>query len=177
MNNEKKTVKKRSSKLKTYNVSKEDITIGKARRNIVKEILDKKILPVLSENEKLLIGTWIRSFHFMAPFGLMAIYLFFPKHLVTIGIIVILLITSSFIYFRGCVLSVLEERLLGNDINIIDGLLLLLNKEINGKNRYQISMIIAVTFITFNISVYYCRFYSSTNFSEKVIELVKLLLS
>jgi hypothetical protein len=173
----KKILKKRPAKVKKYTVSDNDISIGKARRNYVKEFLDKKILPVLSDNEKLLIGTWIRSFHFMAPFGIIAVYLFFPKHLVTIGIILMLLITGSFIYFRGCVLSVLEERLLGNDINIVDGLLLLLNKEINGKNRYQISMIIAVTFITFNICVYYCRFYSSTNFSEKVIELVKLLLT
>ena len=175
--NKKKILKRRRAKVTKYTVSDKDISIGKARRNIVKEFLDKKILPILSDNEKLLIGTWIRSFHFMAPFGIISVYLFFPKKLVTIGILLMLLITGSFIYFRGCVLSVLEENLLGNDINIVDGLLIFLNKEINGKNRYQISMLIAVTFIIFNICVYYCRFYSSTNFSEKVIELVKLILN
>lgn len=111
------------------------------------------------------IGSWIRSIHFTSPFFLLFFVIFGPRWIANIGITILIIIISSFIYFRCCLLSLLEKRICNDDINIVDAWLEMFgfkifyhNKHKLNKQRYLGTFIIGIIYIVTILSIYYYRF-------------------
>ena len=129
------------------------------RKNLRRQ-LTKNFISLIEKNKipKNIIGTWIRSLHFISPFILLFFVLTGSKYLAHLSIITLFILLAAFIYFNGCILSAFEKGLFENDENITDIFLYLSNYEINNKNRYKITVIIAPIIIVIFISTYFYRF-------------------
>ena len=125
----------------------------------------KKTMNQLSEkckNGKLSaksIGNMIRSFHMAAPSWFIYTLLFCPYFLCNITIGFLFGVLILFYTFDSCFLSILEQNLCGDEFVIIDPVLELCDLEINTSNRYYISNVIGVTYLTVVCTIYYVRFY------------------
>ena len=106
------------------------------------------------------LGIWIRVFHFVSPFAGLAVLLIHSKLLVNLYLFFLLLCFTMFIYLNGCLLSSIEKKLCGNDINIVDIFVELIykNKEDLNKKRYNFTIIIGTIYIFICLLIYYIRF-------------------
>lgn len=105
------------------------------------------------------IGIIIRTVHMCAPSSFFITVLFAPFFLSTITMFFLLGVLIMFYTFDSCFLSVLEQKLCNDDFVIIDPALELCNLQINTKNRYYISNIIGISYMTTMCLIYYLRFY------------------
>ena len=106
------------------------------------------------------IGILIRSFHMASPIGFFMIMLLCPKRVIclfTLGVLVV--IAFSFFFFDTCMISSLENRIIGDEFNIIDPVLELLGMDLNFMNRLKISYGIGCFYIISMFALYFVRFY------------------
>lgn len=116
------------------------------------------------------IGILIRSFHMASPIGFFMIMLLCPNSFIclfTLGLLVI--IAFSFFFFDTCIISSLENRIIGDEFNIIDPVLELLGMDINFMNRLKISYGIGCFYIIAMFCLYSLRFHRKdiTEFIKK----------
>ena len=106
------------------------------------------------------IGILIRSFHMASPIGFFMIMLLCPNKFIclfTLGVLVV--IAFSFFFFDTCMVSSLENRIIGDEFNIIDPVLELLNMELSFMNRLKISYGIGCFYIAGMFGLYFMRFH------------------
>jgi hypothetical protein len=105
------------------------------------------------------IGMYIRGWHIMTPLYSIILMFYISKLLYRILILYLLFLLIAFIYFKGCVLTVLEKELCGDTFTFIDPVLEYYKIELNSKNRYNISLISAKLYLAITFTIYYYRFY------------------
>jgi len=134
--------------------------VSKETRRKILDFLEK--LCETSNMSKKTLGYTMRSYHVSTPF-LLLIFLFYgPQWAVTIHAINLVCIFGLFtVVFNGCILTMLEHRLCGDEYTIADPFIEQLGMELNSRNRMIISYCIAISYICFFFLVYYYRFYLS----------------
>ena len=124
------------------------------------------------------LGFFIRAFHVNLPFYL-TIFMLYGTKVQNIIILVFLFCAAiSFVLFKGCLLSKIENTLDGEDITIIDPFLDFLRIEKTNKNRMTISIIIGFLYLLFALMVFHFRFgflISIDDFIEEYNDFLKLL--
>jgi len=105
------------------------------------------------------LGYTIRSYHVSCPFLVMILLFYGSQLAVTITAMNLFAVFILFFMFNGCILSMLEHRLCGDEYTIADPFIEYLDMESSSKNRMLISYFIAVSYFTFFFLVYYFRFY------------------
>ena len=131
--------------------------ISKETRTKILDFLEK--LCETSKMSKKTLGYTMRSYHVSAPFLVMIFLFYGPQWAVTIHAMNLIIIFLLFFAFNGCLLTMLEHRLCGDEFTIADPFIEHLGMELNSRNRMIISYCIAVSFFTFFFIVYYYRFY------------------
>ncbi len=112
-----------------------------------------------SKISKKTLGLTIRSYHVSCPFIVM-IFLFYGTQLaVTITAINLIIVFILFFMFNGCILTMLEHRLCGDEFTIADPFIEFFDLELNSRNRMFISYCIAISYFMMFFLVYYYRFY------------------
>jgi hypothetical protein len=112
-----------------------------------------------SKVSKKTIGYTMRSYHVSCPFIVM-MFLFYGSQLaVTIVALNLITVFTCFFMFNGCILTMLEHRLCGDEFTIADPFIEYLGLELDSRNRMLISYCIAVSYFMFFFLVYYYRFY------------------
>jgi len=105
------------------------------------------------------LGCTIRSYHVSMPFFFF-IFLFYGSKEILILIIFGLFGALTMFYLsNGCLLTMLENRLCGDDFTIADPFIEYYGMELNSKNRVIISYYIAIIYIIIFLSIFYYRFY------------------
>jgi len=109
----------------------------------------------------------IKIVHFRLPFDLMlAASLSSPFVSLCIWLFV-MSVFSCFLLLDGCVLSVIEYKLTGNSLNVMDIFLWMFGKETTYKNRYNSTVIAAFIYLSlFFGMVYYRRGFSKDNINK-----------
>ena len=87
----------------------------------------------------------IKSYHFHYPFYSLIFIILFPIPLACIQLLLCIISFLCYIYFDGCILTILEYKLNNkkDDIHIIDFLLHSLQYEITNENRINVTIIVA----------------------------------
>lgn len=136
--------------------------INKERK---KEIKNKIVDWMCQQFEKLpismnSIGILIRSFHMASPIGFLLLLLLCQNRVSCLFVLFVLVIIAfSFFFFDTCMISSLENRIIGDEFNIIDPVLEVLGLEISFKNRLKLSYAIGCFYITAMFAIYYLRFH------------------
>lgn len=104
------------------------------------------------------LGNTIRSYHVSCPFVVLIFAFYGSQTLVTIVGLYLLGVFCLFFLTNGCLLTMLEHRLCGDEFTIADPFLELAGIELNSKNRVYLSYCIAISYMTFFFMVYYYRF-------------------
>ena len=81
------------------------------------------------------------------PFDIMLLAYFSSPFVSLCLWITVMSIFSCFLLLDGCVLSVIEYKLTGNSLNVMDIFLWLFGCEINYKNRYNATIIAAIIYL------------------------------
>ena len=104
------------------------------------------------------LGIMMRSFHMSTPVCFFLITLIAPKKIVWIVLFLLLVILFMFFIFDGCILSMIENKVCNDDFTIADPFLEVLEWEKNTKNRFNVTLVVGLTYyITVGI-IYYIRF-------------------
>ena len=104
------------------------------------------------------LGIVMRSFHMSTPVFFILISLFAPKKVVWFVFFLLLVILFMFFVFDGCILSMIENKICNDDFTIADPFLELLEWEKNSKNRFNVTLIVGLTYYIIVGIVYYVRF-------------------
>lgn len=131
--------------------------ITKDQRTRIVDLLEG--LCETSNLSKKTLGYTMRSYHVATPLILMAFLLYSPQWVVTIHALNLMIALVCFYIFGGCLLTMLEHRLCGDDYTIADTFIEQMGMELNGKNRVRISYGMAIGYLIFFFIVYYFRFY------------------
>lgn len=67
-----------------------------------------------------LLGFLVKSLHFHTPFYFLLFFWLLPRKIAPIVMLPLVACLVAFFYFDGCFLTIIEYRLTGRDINIID---------------------------------------------------------
>jgi hypothetical protein len=100
------------------------------------------------------IGIIIRLFHSMMPVLPLLTVLFVSKKLVLFHIIILIMIMTLFYFFNGCLLSLLEYRLIKDDYSVADPFLNLILVEITNETRKKYTIITFIGILLYFIFVY-----------------------
>ena len=131
--------------------------MSKERKTEILDYLEK--ICEKSRVSKKTLGYTLRSYHVSCPFILM-IFLFYGSQLcVTLVALNLLIVFCCFFYCNGCILTMLEHRLCGDEYTIADPFIEMFDIEIGNKNRMLISFFIAIGYFTLFFLIYYLRFY------------------
>ena len=112
-----------------------------------------------SRLSKKTLGQTIRSYHVTMPFVVLILLFYGGQITVTIAAINLIFVFICFVISNGCLLTMLEHRLCGDEFTIADPFIETLGLESSSKNRVIVSYFIAVGFFIFFFLVYYYRFY------------------
>lgn len=118
-----------------------------------------------SRISKKTLGNTIRSYHVSCPFVVLILLFYGSQLCVTISAINLIFVFVMFFLTNGCLLTMLEHRLCGDEFTIADPFIETLGIELNSKNRVNISYCIANSYLLFFFLVYYYRFI----FKKKII--------
>ena len=130
--------------------------ISKEKRNkIVENFKNKWESGKLSKKS---LGIVMRSFHMSTPVFFILIALFAPKIVVWVSIFLLVVILFMFFVFDGCILSMIENRVCDDDFTIADPYLEALEWEKNTKNRFNVTLIVGLTYYIAIGVIYYIRF-------------------
>ena len=134
--------------------------------NLKKKLIDYQINIIdYFHINHILIGHWVRAFHYNSP-----IYLFIFMCLLSKKVCIFMLcffflfIFSLFILFRGCWISSLENKLLKDNINICDIFLDLFKIDINKQNRFIFTLMMGGFYTLLLLFIFYFRFYSNKKY-------------
>lgn len=127
--------------------------------NTKKKILDslENKLDMISSKTQITkreIGIIIRLFHSMMPVLPLLTVLFVSKKLVLFHIIFLIMIMTLFYFFNGCLLSLLEYRLIKDDYSVADPFLKLILVEITNETRKKYTIITLIGILLYFIFVY-----------------------
>jgi hypothetical protein len=111
-----------------------------------------------SRISKKTLGNTIRSYHVSCPFVVLILLFYGTQLCVTISAINLIIVFGMFVITNGCLLTMLEHRLCGDEFTIADPFIETLGIELNSKNRVNISYCIAISYLLFFFLVYYYRF-------------------
>lgn len=106
------------------------------------------------------LGYTLRSYHVSCPFVFLIVLFYSSKLVVTIVLIFLICIFICFTLSNGCLLTMLEHRLCGDEYTIADPFIQMTGIEESSKNKIFVSNIIAINYFIFYIIVYYIRFYA-----------------
>ncbi len=112
-----------------------------------------------SRISKKTLGMTIRSYHVSSPFVVLILLFFGSQMCVTISALSLIGVFFMFIISNGCLLTMLEHRLCGDEFTIADPFIESFGIELNNRNRVNVSYCIAISYFLFFFMVYYYRFY------------------
>jgi hypothetical protein len=130
--------------------------ISKEKRNKIVEHYKNKC-----DNRKLSkksLGIMMRSFHMSTPVFFILIALLAPKHIVWVVIFLLVVIFLMFFIFDGCILSMIENKVCNDDFTIADPFLEVMEWEKNTKNRFNVTLIVGLSYYIVIGIIYYIRF-------------------
>lgn len=104
------------------------------------------------------IGELIRAVHFATPVNLIVLLCISPLYICNLVFAYILGVLFLFILFDGCFLTIIEQYYCEDNFTIIDPTLELLQLEVTNKNRFMISIPIAIIYISIALIIYDYRF-------------------
>lgn len=138
------------------------------RRRIRNYLVDSSVEMVRGSGIPLDLACLIlKIFHFRLPFDLI---LYASLGNVFVGLclwIFVMTVFSFFLLLDGCVLSVIEYKLTGNSLNVMDVFLWLGGYELNYTNRYYATIIAAVIYLSLFFGVVFYRGgFSSDNINK-----------
>lgn len=105
-----------------------------------------------------IIGQNVRALHVAIPIFLITLVFLASKQIVKLVIIYFIFVIFLFIYFDGCLLTLLERRLCNDKFTIFDILLEIFNLPIESKTQKKVSKIVLALIFVLCILVYYFRF-------------------
>ena len=112
-----------------------------------------------SRISKKTLGNTIRSYHVSLPFVLL-IFVFYASQLcVTLVGLSLIGVFTLFFLTNGCLLTMLEHRLVGDEFTIADPFIEFFGLEESSANRVNVSYYIATSYLAFFAFIYYYRFY------------------
>jgi hypothetical protein len=112
-----------------------------------------------SSISKKTLGNTIRSYHVSLPFVIIILLFYASQWCVTIAALSLVGVFILFFITNGCLLTMLEHRLCGDEFTIADPFIEKMGMELNSKNRVLISYFIAIGYFIFFFLVYFYRFY------------------
>jgi len=104
------------------------------------------------------IGELIRAVHFATPINLIVLLCISPLYICNLVFAYIVGVLMLFILFDGCFLTIIEQYYCEDTFTIIDPTLELLQLDVTNKNRFMISIPIAVIYISISLIIYDYRF-------------------
>jgi len=104
------------------------------------------------------IGEIIRAIHFTTPINIIGLMCISPQYICNLLIIYLVFISIFFIIFDGCFLTIVEQYYCEDTFTIIDPSLELMNIEKTNKNRYLISIPMAIIYLSILFIIYDYRF-------------------
>jgi hypothetical protein len=136
--------------------------IKKTTKRVGKEYINNFITALDTFNNgrlsKKSIGEMIRAIHFTAPINIIVLLCILPKYACNIIILYMLLVLISFIIFDGCFLTIIEQYYCEDTFTIIDPQLELLQIDKTNRNRFLVSIPVAVVYLTIIFIIYGYRF-------------------
>ena len=105
------------------------------------------------------LGLTIRSYHVSLPFVVMILLFYGTQYSVTISGLCLVFVFIMFFISNGCLLTMLEHRLCGDEFTIADPFIETFGIESTSENRVLVSYGIAIGYFIFFYLVYYYRFY------------------
>ena len=112
-----------------------------------------------SSISKKTLGNTIRSYHVSLPFVLLIFIFYASEVYVTLIGLSLIGVYTLFFLTNGCLLTMLEHRLVGDEFTIADPFIEFFGLESSSANRVRISYWIATSYLTFFAFIYYYRFY------------------
>lgn len=109
--------------------------------------------------DKKTLGFLIRAYHVNLPIYIILFLVMGPKWFVELNILFLFLSLITFALFEGCFMSMIEQKLDGEDITIMDPFVEMVGLPKNNKSRMAISFIIGPLYIVMALSIYFIRFY------------------
>ncbi len=132
--------------------------ISKEKRNKIVETFKNKCDDSKLSNKSL--GIMMRSFHMSTPVCFILLALFAPKQVVWVVFILLVIIIVMFFAFDGCILSMIEDKVCNDDFTIADPFLECLDWEKTTKNRFNVTLMVGLTYYVAIVIIYYIRFYT-----------------
>jgi hypothetical protein len=130
--------------------------ISKEKRNKIVEYFKNKCDDRKLSKKSL--GIMMRSFHLSTPVCFILITLFAPKKVIWFILFLLVAILLMFFIFDGCILSMIENKVCNDDFTIADPLLEVAGWEKNTKNRFNMTLIVGLTYYVAIGIIYYIRF-------------------
>ena len=112
-----------------------------------------------SRISKKTLGNTIRSYHVSMPFVVLILLFYASQECVTITALILMGVFFLFYITNGCLLTMLEHRLVGDEFTIADPFIEFYGLESSSANRVKISYRISTSYLTFFDFIYYFRFY------------------
>ena len=132
--------------------------ISKEKRNKIVEQFKNKCDNSKLSNKSL--GIMMRSFHMSTPVCFILLALFAPKQVVWAVFVLLVIILVMFFAFDGCILSMIEDKVCNDDFTIADPFLEYLDWKKTTKNRFNVTLIVGLTYYVAIGIIYYIRFYT-----------------
>ena len=104
------------------------------------------------------IGEMVRAIHFATPMNIIVLLCISPQYICNLIMLYILFVSVLFITFDGCFLTIIEQYYCEDTFTIIDPPMELLNIEKTNKNRFLISIPMAIIYIASTFIIYDYRF-------------------
>lgn len=131
--------------------------LKRKQKNKILDYLEElcETLPI----SKKTLGLTIRSYHVSLPFVVMILLFYGTQYSVTISGLCLVFVFIMFFISNGCLLTMLEHRLCGDEFTIADPFIETFGIESTSENRVLVSYGIAIGYFIFFYLVYYYRFY------------------
>ena len=104
------------------------------------------------------LGHTIRSYHVSLPFVVMILLFYGTQYSATVSGLCLIFVFIMFFISNGCLLTMLEHRLCGDEFTIADPFIETFGIESTSENRVFVSYGIAIGYFIFFYLVYYYRF-------------------
>jgi len=111
-----------------------------------------------SRISKKTLGMTVRSYHVSLPFVVLILLFYASQIVVSLAALSLLCVFCLFFLANGCLLTMLEHRLCGDEFTIADPFIETLGIESTSQNRVTVSYFIAIGYLTFFFLVYWYRF-------------------
>lgn len=107
------------------------------------------------------LGWWIRSTHIAMLYIILTVFLFAEQKVVNVVVLIMLSIGMMFILLGRCVLTELEQKLLGDEVYAIDLFIEMLGIVPDDTNRYCFTIVITLCSYAVLYAIYHYRFIGS----------------